>query len=273
MNPVLPNSIGTEPIHILSLGAGVQSSTLALMAAAGEVTPMPKAAIFADTQAEPASVYKWLDWLEKQLPFPVLRAHRENVDPAGQVIAWGHSQIPAWKDGALGKRQCTKHWKIVPTQRACREFTGTKGKHLPDGFITLWMGISSDEIIRMKPSRESWIKHRWPLIEKEMSRAACLKWWHSRYLAGAPFAEPPKSACEFCTYKRDEQWVTTLADESSHPLLRAVEALLLPRGESLHQEGGSIFEIDLSISAQERRDERSGQGDLFGNECEGMCGV
>ncbi len=61
----------SEPIHILSLGAGVQSSTLALMAAAGEVSPMPTAAIFADTQDEPASVYKWLDWLEKQLPFPV----------------------------------------------------------------------------------------------------------------------------------------------------------------------------------------------------------
>jgi hypothetical protein len=53
----------SEPIHILSLGAGVQSSTLALMAAAGEVTPMPTAAIFADTQDEPASVYRWLDWL------------------------------------------------------------------------------------------------------------------------------------------------------------------------------------------------------------------
>ena len=45
-----------QPIHVLSLGAGVQSSTLALMAAAGEVTPMPTAAIFADTQAEPARV-------------------------------------------------------------------------------------------------------------------------------------------------------------------------------------------------------------------------
>jgi hypothetical protein len=45
-----------SPIHILSLGAGVQSSTLALMAAAGEITPMPEAAIFADTQGEPQSV-------------------------------------------------------------------------------------------------------------------------------------------------------------------------------------------------------------------------
>lgn len=59
--------------HIISLGAGVQSSTMALMAAAGEITPMPDCAIFADTQAEPKSVYKWLDWLEGQLPFPVIR--------------------------------------------------------------------------------------------------------------------------------------------------------------------------------------------------------
>ena len=34
---------------VLSLGAGVQSSTLALMAAKGEVTPMPDVAVFADT--------------------------------------------------------------------------------------------------------------------------------------------------------------------------------------------------------------------------------
>ena len=56
---------------VLNLGAGVQSSCLALMAAMGEVKPMPDFAVFADTQAEPKSVYDWLDWLEKQLPFPV----------------------------------------------------------------------------------------------------------------------------------------------------------------------------------------------------------
>src|SRR5580765_5491306 len=68
-----------EPIHIISLGAGVQSSTMALMAAHGEITPMPVAAIFADTQGEPASVYKWLDWLEGQLPFPVHRVTKGSL--------------------------------------------------------------------------------------------------------------------------------------------------------------------------------------------------
>jgi hypothetical protein len=47
----------TTPIRILSLGAGVQSTTLALMAAHGEIGPMPDCAIFADTQWEPRRVY------------------------------------------------------------------------------------------------------------------------------------------------------------------------------------------------------------------------
>ena len=44
-------------IHIVSLGAGVQSSAMALMFAKGELTPMPDGAIFADTGAEPQYVY------------------------------------------------------------------------------------------------------------------------------------------------------------------------------------------------------------------------
>ena len=58
-------------LTVISLGAGVQSSVMALMAAHGEITPMPDCAIFADTQAEPTRVYEWLSWLETQLPFPV----------------------------------------------------------------------------------------------------------------------------------------------------------------------------------------------------------
>ena len=65
--------------HIISLGAGVQSSTMALMAAKGEITPMPDCAIFADTGWEPVRVYEWLDWLETQLPFPLYRVSKGNL--------------------------------------------------------------------------------------------------------------------------------------------------------------------------------------------------
>lgn len=60
-------------LRVLSLGAGVQSTTLTLMAAHGIVGPMPDLAIFADTGWEPASVYEHLRWLMSPnvLPFPV----------------------------------------------------------------------------------------------------------------------------------------------------------------------------------------------------------
>jgi hypothetical protein len=60
-------------LNILSLGAGVQSTTLALMAAHGEIGPMPDCAIFADTQAEPGHVYRHLEWMRSPnvLPYPV----------------------------------------------------------------------------------------------------------------------------------------------------------------------------------------------------------
>ena len=60
-------------MEIISLGAGVQSSTMALMAAQEAITPMPDCAIFADTGWEPQAVYEWLEYLEGSLPFPVHR--------------------------------------------------------------------------------------------------------------------------------------------------------------------------------------------------------
>lgn len=77
-----------KPLHVISLGAGVQSSAMALMAARGEITPMPVAAIFADTQAEPQGVYTWLDWLEKQLPFPIYRVSKGNLAKAATKVSY-----------------------------------------------------------------------------------------------------------------------------------------------------------------------------------------
>ena len=56
-------------MKILSLGAGVQSSALALMIEKGEL-PMVDA-IFADTMSEPKEVYKWFDWLKTQVSYPI----------------------------------------------------------------------------------------------------------------------------------------------------------------------------------------------------------
>ena len=67
-----------KKLRVLSLGAGVQSTTLALMIEKGKV-PMVDCAIFADVGAEPESVYKHLDWLEKQLSYPIHRVQWRNL--------------------------------------------------------------------------------------------------------------------------------------------------------------------------------------------------
>lgn len=62
----------------------------------------------------------------------------------------------------------------------------------PDEFVIQYLGITIDEIQRMKPSEVAWSRHEFPLIDKRMNRAACSAWLKK---AGLP--EPPKSACVF----------------------------------------------------------------------------
>src|SRR5262249_27028991 len=73
---------GVPPmIRVLSLGAGVQSTTVLLMSCKG-VLPKLDAAVFADTQWEPQAVYKHLAWLEveaKGYGIPILRGTRGDL--------------------------------------------------------------------------------------------------------------------------------------------------------------------------------------------------
>lgn len=159
-------------MNILSLGAGVQSSTLALMAAKGEIGPMPDAAIFADTGWEPRKVMEYLDWLETQLPFPIYRVmHKDGLLNAikgdGRLAA-----VPFFTSGGgMGQRQCTAEYKLTPIRKKTRELLGYEPrKRIPENSVTTWIGISLDESIRMKPSQDKWITNRWPLIELNMTR-------------------------------------------------------------------------------------------------------
>ena len=62
---MLRGALEDASLRVISLGAGVQSTALALIAAHGEIGPMPDCAIFADTQWEPQIIYDHLNWLEK----------------------------------------------------------------------------------------------------------------------------------------------------------------------------------------------------------------
>ena len=70
-----------EPtMRILSLGAGVQSSCLALMAQEGLTNHKPDYMIFADTGWEPSFVYEHVEYLKKAITIcPLITVERSNI--------------------------------------------------------------------------------------------------------------------------------------------------------------------------------------------------
>jgi 3'-phosphoadenosine 5'-phosphosulfate sulfotransferase (PAPS reductase)/FAD synthetase len=72
----------TPTLRILSLGAGVQSTTVLMLAAEGRL-PKLDAAIFADTGWEPAAVYTHFDRLVREVAqpagIPVYRVSEGNI--------------------------------------------------------------------------------------------------------------------------------------------------------------------------------------------------
>lgn len=258
---------------VLSLGAGVQSSTMALMAGLGELTPMPIAAIFADTGDEPKAVYQHLAWLATKLPFPI-HLTRRGERTLSQALLDGDdaARIPAFVKGSgLSGRQCTRNFKLRPIRQEVRRLLD-KGPRdfIPTGSVEMWVGISTDESWRMKPSGAGYIVNRFPLIEAGMSRQECKRW-----LLAHGFPIPPKSACRYCPYQDDARHLERQrTDPEDHQrnidldeALRTPENIARFRGELyLHRSRRPLAEVDFALGGKD-------QQDLFLNECEGMCGV
>ena len=194
-------------LTVISLGGGVQSSVMALMAGDGAFDRVPDCAVFADTKWEPPSIYTHLDWLEGQLRFPLYvvdngRNLREDVKAlTNHSGSPRYIDIPVYlkgRDGqgdGIGRRQCTDSYKIRPIRRKVRELLGLKKRQrVPAGTaVELWLGISTDEAIRMKPSRDRWITNRYPLIEAGMSRRDCTAWTGGRSVTTGRWNARPAS--------------------------------------------------------------------------------
>ena len=205
----------TPPKHIvvLSLGAGIQSTTLALLLEQDLLPgcPKPQAAFFADTLAEPPHVMDTLDWLEDKLSYPIVRTswgdlakNTRKALAAMPVPERGHHQpgyidLPVFSDTGISRRLCTGVYKIRPIKRAIRDFAHSAPPHLT---ATQYLGISTNETRRAKPAQEQWITNRFPLIEHGWTRTACKLWLDRNYQA-----HPVKrSSCYFCPYHTAAEW-------------------------------------------------------------------
>lgn len=277
-------------LTVLNLGAGVQSTTMALMAAEGLIKPMPD---FADTGWEPQGVYETLDWLHEILPFEVRKVSAEyNGQPASLKTdmidgfnvtrSHRHMSIPLHlhhPDGrkGIGTRQCTSAYKVLPIQRAIRRELGVGyKKRVPkDTMVEQWLGISTDEAIRMRDSRVPWSQHRYPLIDMGFTRQDCLEWFRSRH----PNRELTRSACVGCPFRTNKEWLD-VREQDPQGFAEAVEIdrlirspdydTMLATNPFLHY---SMQPLDVAVEEASKQKDMNPSFPGFLNECDGLCGV
>ena len=195
----------------LSLGWGVQSWTIAAMAALGELPPVDLA-IHSDTGHEAAGTYahaeKWTSWLEERgVPVVTVKPENNNVirEDWGKKSGTPSIQIPAFtfshSSGDAGQidRQCTRQWKITPIRQHLRNRLGKKKPKAES--VECWQGISLDEWSRMRDSDVKYIRNVYPLVDRRMTRLDCIQWLQKQNLD-----VPPKSACVFCPFHKMSEW-------------------------------------------------------------------
>jgi hypothetical protein len=283
----------TTPLNILSLGAGVQSSTVLLMSCKG-IIPKLDAAIFADTQWEPKEVYAHLGWLSVEAAragIPIytvtkgnLRQHTlEGFVRGSKLKGQRRVSLPLYVlspsgDKGIIRRQCTREYKVEPIERFVRRtILGLKPhQRAPMGSMRQWFGISADETKRVRISTEGWKTHIYPLcglpepmLDRPYSRHACEIWLKENY----PDHPVPRSACVACPFHNDKEWRKIMADpEQRADAVEVDETIRHADGMKgtvyLHRSCKPLKDVDL------RTDEDKGQNNLFrDNECLGMCGV
>lgn len=233
----------SQELKVLNLGAGVQSTALALMShlqVVPEHVPLFDCAIFADTQEEPeddgASVYAHLQWLIATVApsFPILVRTGgklgddliSGTSPSGttyDLVKGGRfASIPAFtstSDGSPGgmtRRQCTKEYKSAIIEKTIkRELLGLKPRQrVPKGVtVHQYVGLSFDEGRRIfghsgRPGTKARIEaNAWALAHFPLYdmflTREALRGWLSRQ--NIPH-EVPRSACTFCPFHSNAEW-------------------------------------------------------------------
>jgi hypothetical protein len=260
-----------RPLRVISLGAGVQSTALYLLACDGKLGTVD-AAIFADTGWEPRAVYDHLTRLEEfgAETIPILRVR--GGDLRDTEARRDFADVPYFLFGCKGtpgiaRRQCTGKLKIGPIRRCLSQLLTETGRSKTPGCVESLLGISVDEVGRMKDSDVRWIQNRYPLVDRRLRRRDCLAYLRERGWS------PPRSACIGCPFHSDAEWrrmkleaPEEFADavqferevQRSHTGLRGIPFL--------HASRTPLDRVDFSS--------REDHGQLsFDDECDGLCGI
>jgi hypothetical protein len=194
--------IGTE---IWSCGGGTQSGAIAVLIGQGKL-PKPDLCFMTDTGREKSSTWPFVDNFIRPhiakvgcelVVVPV--ASFVSEDYAGLKSANGTILLPGFtsQSGEMGKLSgfCSGKWKRDVAERYFRSL----------GIQTAvnWLGISVDELRRVRNQHRNWLSLRYPLVfEVRMSRMDCVELIRSTGWMG-PI---PHSACWMCPNLADNEW-------------------------------------------------------------------
>ena len=178
----------TEPAHILSFGAGVNTVALMVMLVRDEA-PLD-GVVFADTGGETPDTYESVEiartyLAEYQIPFTVVQARQRATDLFGTALR--RKVIPS-----VQWRWCTRDFKVNPIHQYYRGL---------GGHINQYVGIAFDEIHRMRDSRETYVTNLYPLVDRRLTRQDCID-----LISEAGLPVPPKSGCYFCPFNSTSRW-------------------------------------------------------------------
>jgi len=205
-------------MKILSCGAGMQSTALALMAAENvkkgvvhPLVPVYDAVIFCDLNCEPAWVYEQVDFIAEiceryGIPFYTLETYILE-DQAQRVEHGKFIKMPLWtmSDGKRGKlrRTCTIDYKIEVIQRFVKyELLGYRKRQRiwPEdvGAHEMHIGFSAEERGRMSENTHPMFINKFPLVDMGLERKDNYK-----YILEEWGLDTKASACYVCPFHKN----------------------------------------------------------------------
>lgn len=205
-------------LTVLSLGAGVQSSTILHMILNKHLPPVD-AVIYLDAGWEPIYTIHQADYLndlcyQHGLPFihytgPSIRHVLEHVIRARlREGPYKHLPLPLFTLDDAGHRgqlprRCTREFRLAPLFQMFRREIIPRGSQngQPKPWLKVLLGISADEKHRAKPSREKWKVNIFPLVDRGFDRRDCLL-----YLSDHKHPIPHRSSCACCPYRSNIAW-------------------------------------------------------------------
>ena len=209
----------TQGLKILSCGAGMQSTALALMSCENKKhgivypeIPVYDLIVFCDMGWEPDWVYEQVEFIKKAcedcgITFKILETdlYGDYIEKFGVRRV---ASIPFWSVDANGKkgkmrRQCTIDKKIVAIQKYVRyEILGykfrQKCKKEDKGRHEMHIGLSKEEEHRVFESMNPMFVTKFPLVDMGLTRADNYK-----YILEEWGIETKASACSYCPFHRN----------------------------------------------------------------------